>query len=199
MALRDEAREYIDMAIAFANQPATAAQDAVQLMLDRFLIQCVHKGPEPKVKLPDGRSVNWDEWLHEHRRWTREALGRIADGKTLTRQQEQQLTSFLRGVRIRLDFTKGRLTMRDSMHFTDVMAGVALGIALLIETGSRPRQCEECGAFLVPEKGRQRASYCRACMADVKARQNRERVSAKRAGMPVQEWRKVQRQKQRRK
>lgn len=54
---------------------------------------------------------------------------------------------------------------------------MALGIVLLLEKGlaARLRQCEQCSAFFIPEKGRHGTSYCRACQGEAKAAKNAER------------------------
>lgn len=119
---------------------------------------------------------NWSGQMHKARRWARKVLEDLIEKRDLTPQRERQVAERLRGMRAEVGFADGRLTL-EFVQQSDVMIDVALGIAMLLETGlaARLRQCEHCSVFFLPEKGKHGATYCRACQGEAKAAKNAER------------------------
>ena len=173
LSLRDT-REYIDMALAFANQSFVDVRDAQQLMLDRFGIRYVIEGPEPVVELPDGSSVKASHWLNEKRLWARIVLGRIVDKKPLRPIDEKKIDSYVREISVKLGFSSGQLTLKPPSIPFDITIGVGFGIALLVKTGlsASLRRCDECNRLFI---GRHNSKYCNKCKGDVYARKNTDR------------------------
>ena len=173
LSLRDT-REYIDMALAFANQSFVDVRDAQQLMLDRFGIRYVIEGPEPIVELPDGSSVKARHWLHEKRKWARTVLGRIVDKKPLRSIDEKKIDCYVREMSVKLGFSSGQLTVKPPTIPLDITVGVGFGIALLVETGlsASLRRCDECYRLFI---GRHSSKYCSRCKGDVYAKKNADR------------------------
>ena len=173
LSLRDT-REYIDMALAFANQSFVDVRDAQQLMLDRFGIRYVIEGPEPVVELPDGSSVKASQWLHEKRLWARIVLGRIVDKKPLRPIDEKKIDSYVREISVKIGFSSGQLRLKPLSIPFDITVGVGFGIALLVRTGlsANLRRCDECSRLFI---GRHNSKYCSGCKGDVYARKNTDR------------------------